>query len=101
MPDRIYTFASWYLKVGQEEAFLQIWRDELAAAFLRSNTSAQGTLIRSLKDPRQFYSFGPWETLEQMQTARSDPHVRNAVNKLIPLCDEVKPGPFRIVLTIP
>ncbi len=101
MRDGFYTLASWHIKEGHEEAFLQVWKEELASAFLSVNPTAQGTLIQSLEDPRQFYSFGPWESLEQMQAARSDPRARAAIGKLMGLCDEAKPGPFRVVLTIP
>jgi heme-degrading monooxygenase HmoA len=101
MPDRFYTLASWYIKEGQEEEFLRTWREQLAPAFLSVNPTAHGTLIQSLEDPRQFYSFGPWDTLEEMQAARSDLRAREAIGKLIALCDSAKPGPFRVVLTIP
>lgn len=101
MEDRFYTLASWHIQEGQAEEFLRVWREELAPAFLNVNPTARGTLIQSLEDPRQFYSFGPWDSLEQMQTARSDPRAREAIGKLIALCDEAKPGPFRVVLTLP
>ncbi|HYN88344.1 MAG TPA: antibiotic biosynthesis monooxygenase [Ardenticatenaceae bacterium] len=101
MSERFYTLASWRVHAGQEEEFLRVWREELSAAFLRANPTARGTLIQSLEDPRQFYSFGPWDSLEQMQVARSDPHVRDAIGKLIALCEEATPGPYRVVLTVP
>ncbi len=76
MRDGFYTLASWHIQEGHEEEFLRIWKDELAPAFLTANPKAQGTLIQGLDDPRQFYSFGPWESLEQMEAARSDVEVR-------------------------
>lgn len=36
-----------------------------------------------------------------MQAARSNPQAREAIGKLIALCDEARPGPFRVVLRIP
>jgi heme-degrading monooxygenase HmoA len=101
MSERFYTLASWHVREGQEEEFLRVWQEELAPAFLSVNPTTHGTLIQSLEDPRQFYSFGPWDSLEQMQAARSDPRAREAIGKLISLCDEAKPGPFRVVLTVP
>jgi heme-degrading monooxygenase HmoA len=96
-----YTLASWQVRQGQEEEFLRVWREELAPAFLGVTPSARGTLIQSLEEPQQFYSFGPWETLEQMEAARSDPRAREAIGKLVSLCEQARPGPFRVVLTIP
>jgi quinol monooxygenase YgiN len=101
MSGQFYTLASWHVREGQTEAFLQIWRDELAAAFRALNPLAQGTLIQSLEDPNQFVSFGPWASLEEMQAARSAPQVREAIGKLMALCDDARPGPYRVVLTIP
>ncbi len=54
MSDGFYTLASWHIKEGHEEAFLRVWREELAPAFLSVNPTAQGTLIQSLEDPCQF-----------------------------------------------
>jgi hypothetical protein len=101
MEDGYYTLASWHIKEGQEGEFLRVWKEELAPAFLSVSSTTKGTLIQSLDDPRQFYSFGPWESLEKMQAARSDPRAREAIGKLISLCDEAKPGPFRVVMSIP
>jgi len=36
-----------------------------------------------------------------MQRARADPEAGAAIRKLVGLCDSAKPGPFRVVLTIP
>ncbi len=101
MGDGFYTLASWYIQEGREEEFLRIWKEELAGAFLKANPKAHGTLIQSLEDPRQFYSFGPWESLEQMEAARRDAQVRVAIGKLLAVCDRATPGPYRVVLTIP
>ena len=54
-----YTLALWRVRDGQEDEFLRVWREELAASFRRVSPRATGTLIQSLEDPRQFYSFGP------------------------------------------
>lgn len=95
-----YTLASWHVRAGQEDEFLRVWRDELAPAMLNVSPAGRGTLIQSLTDPQQYYSFGPWETLELMQVARTNPQVRAVIDRLIALCDEAKPGGFRVVLTI-
>ena len=101
MSGRFYTLASWRIKEGQEQEFLRVWKEELAPALSSFDPTTHGTLIQSLEDPRQFYSFGPWNSLEQMQAARADPGARQAIGKLIALCEEAKPGPFQVVLTVP
>jgi quinol monooxygenase YgiN len=101
MDHTYYTLASWRVRPGHGNEFLRIWRDELATAFLDISAVARGTLIQSLEDPGLFYSFGPWESIEEMQQARTDPRVSEAIDKLESLCREAKPGPFRVVLTMP
>lgn len=96
-----YTLSSWYVREGNIAEFTRIWKEELAVAFRRYSASTVGTLIQNLDDPHQFYSFGPWESQEIMQQARVDPHVKTAIDKLTALCDEAKPGPYRVVLTVP
>lgn len=101
MVNGYYTLASWYIKEGAEAEFLRIWKEELAPAFINFDALANGTLIQSLEDSRLFYSFGPWESLERMQMARADPQVGEAIRKLVSLCEEARPGPFRVVLRMP
>jgi hypothetical protein len=36
-----------------------------------------------------------------MQAARSDARVHEVIDKLRALCDEARPGAFRVALTIP
>ncbi len=101
MAQPYYTLGSWHVLAGKEAEFIRVWEEELAPAFRRVAPTATGTLIQSLEDPWQYYSFGPWESLEAMQQARADPAASAAIAKLIALCDAAKPGPFRVVLTIP
>src|SRR5687768_819612 len=96
-----YTLASWHVRAGQEDEFLRVWRDELAPAMLNVSPATHGTLIQSLTDSQQYYSFGPWESMERMQAARTDPQVRAVIDRLTTLCNEAKPGGFRVVLKIP
>jgi hypothetical protein len=100
MEYQFYTLATWHVAEGQEEEFVRIWREDLGRAFLAANARATGTLIQSLEDPRQYYSFGPWHTLEEIHQVRSDQAVGAAIAKLISLCDHAKPGAFRVVLHV-
>jgi hypothetical protein len=54
-----------------------------------------------VEDPRVFYSFGAWQSLEDIQKMRSDPRTPQMIGKLAALCEEAKPGTFRVVATTP
>jgi hypothetical protein len=95
-----YTLASWYVRQGMEPEFVRIWQTELAPAFLAANSRAQGTLIQSLEDPRQYYSFGPWNSEADMRRAREDVAVGSVIRRLMDVCEHAAPGPYRLILSV-
>jgi heme-degrading monooxygenase HmoA len=99
--DTAYTLALWRVKEGREEEFVEAWKG-LSDYFLAlPNPPGTGTLVRSVEDPRLFYSFGPWRSVEDIQTMRSDPRTPEMIGKLTVLCEGAKPGTFRLVATAP
>ena len=101
-PSEAYTLAMWRVREGEEEEFVEAWKDDLGEFFSSlPNPRGTGTLIRSVDDPQLFYSFGPWRSLEDIQRMRSNPRTPEMIVKLVSLCDEAKPGSFRVVATAP
>ncbi len=101
MDQRVYTLGVWRVKSGNEAAFITAWK-EMGAAFLKlahPPHAGSGTLVQSLTDPTQFYSFGPWESLADIQAMRSDTSAREGIARLRALCVEATPGSFRVVAT--
>jgi len=98
--DTAYTLALWRVKEGKEEEFVEAWKG-LSGYFLDlpNPPAGTGTLVRSMEDPRLFYSFGPWRSIEDIQRMRSDPRTPEVIGKLGALCEEAKPGTFRLVAT--
>jgi hypothetical protein len=47
----------------------------------------------------QFYSFGSWRALDDIEEMRSQPQTRNEIGKLMDLCEKGRPGTFRVVAT--
>jgi hypothetical protein len=96
-----YTLALWRVKEGREEEFVEAWKG-LSEYFLDlPNPPGTGTLVRSVEDPRLFYSFGPWRSIEDIQQMRSDPRTPGVIGKLVDLCEEARPGTFQVVATAP
>lgn len=100
MSEPAYTLARWYVKEGCEAAFVNAWSGDLADFFISLPGSRWGTLLQSAEDPREFYSFGPWKSLEHVRNMRSDPRTEEVFGVLRGLCEEIKPGVFRHVATI-
>ncbi len=59
----------------------------------------KGTLLQSVDDPQQFYSFGPWRTLDDIREMRSQAETQSEIAKVMDLCDEGRPGTYRVVAT--
>ena len=101
MQGKYYTHALWKVKPGKVEEFMQAWQG-LGEAFanLPGKPSTYGTLIQSLSDPTEFYSFGPWDSLEDMQAMRADPSAQAAIRRIAELCNQATPGAYRVVAEI-
>lgn len=99
MPDEVYTLGVWRVKEGEQTEFVEAWK-QLGRHFEDlPNPPGEGTLLQSIDDPQQFYSFGPWRTLEDVQQMRSHPDTPEQINRLMQLCEEGLPGTFRVVAT--
>jgi quinol monooxygenase YgiN len=100
MEEIFYTHALWRVKPGHEEEFIAAWK-ALADAFSHLPTpSRHGTLIQHLTDPTLFYSFGPWDRLEDIEAMRQDPQARQAIQAVMALCTEATPSSYRVVAEI-
>ena len=98
MPATIYTLGVWHIKPEHEADFITAWKT-LGVIFsqLPSPPTGKGTLIQSVTDPTLFYSFGPWQSLEDVQSMRQNPQAQAGINRLLELCTDAVPGSFRLV----
>jgi hypothetical protein len=101
MQEVVYTLGVWRVKPGHQTDFIAAWK-ALGETFSGlSRPPGKGTLIQSLSDPELFYSFGPWNRLEDIQEMRGDPRVQAGIQRLMDLCTEGTPGTFRVVAEAP
>jgi heme-degrading monooxygenase HmoA len=85
------------VKAGQEDAFVAAW-DELAEIFSSlTHPPLWGTLIRHRTDRTLFYSFGPWQSAEDVAAMRASAEAGAAFGRLRELCDELMPGDYEVV----
>jgi hypothetical protein len=99
MSDEVYTLGVWRVKDGKESEFVAAW--QALGAYFRAlpHPPGEGTLLQSIDDPQQFYSFGPWRAIEDIQEMRGQPQTAGEFGKLMRLCDDARPGAFRVVAT--
>ena len=98
MKDAIYALGVWRAKPGKEDALIKAWK-ALANVFVQlpRPPSGKGTLIQSLTDPLLFYSFGPWNSLADVEAMRENPDAQKGIQKIQELCSEAVPGGFQVV----
>jgi heme-degrading monooxygenase HmoA len=99
--DNYYTHALWHVKEGMTDAFVGAWKNfGEALSKMPGSPALQGTLIQSVTDPLVFYSFGPWETLEDIHAIRNDENMKNAMAAIIATCEKAAPGTYRKYLKL-
>lgn len=99
MSDEIYTLGDWKVKEGKEDQFIDAWKGLGRHFGSLPHPPGEGTLVQSLDDPQQFYSFGPWRSLDDIQEMRRHPDTPNEISKLMDLCEEGRPGTYHVVAT--
>ena len=88
MEGRPYTVGQWRPHPGREEDFIAAWL-ELSELFKALDAPpGDGVLLRSLEDPRLFYSVGGWRQLADIKAMRAHPEAQAGLAKLASLCSE-------------
>ena len=73
----------------------------MADRTLEQFPSAQGTLLRHREQEGRFVSFGPWESLEQVEAGRSSSAFVQGLRNMEDLLDAFEPGTFEMVRAAP
>lgn len=97
--NEIYTVGIWIAKPGQEEAFADAWR-AMAEATAAEFAQARGTLLRDTGNPRRFISFGPWDSLETIETWRSSTAFKEGVARMRDLLESFEPGTYEVLAEV-
>lgn len=98
MEPKVFTLGDWKVKKGLETQFISQW-EKLGTIFraLPHPPLGKGTLIQSTTDSLQFYSFGEWKSLDDIQEMRKSFAALDGIQELRDLCNEATPGSFRLV----
>ena len=93
----IYAAGVWQVRPGNEQAFIDAWKQFSAWTALRQKGAAYGTLLQDLHNPSRFISLGSWDDLGGVLAWGRQPEFRKSLARFMELCDEVTPGTFRQV----
>ena len=98
MPE-LYTLGIWTVKAGREAEFVAAWR-AMGEATRAEFSRAHGTLLRDTDIPGRFVSFGPWESLEEVQAWRASAAFQEGVARIRELLDGFEPGTYEVAAEI-
>ena len=83
----VYTSGRWKVTPGHEDDFVKAWKD-LATRTKEDFPESTATLLRDRDDPTLFISFGPWESIEQIEQWRASGTFQTGVGKIRSLLAE-------------
>jgi len=86
----VFTLGIWTVNDGREDDFVHAWRD-LAERTKEDFPDATATLLRDRDQQNRFVSFGPWESLDQIEQWRSSTTFQTGVAKIRELVDDFVP----------
>jgi len=92
-----YTLGTWTAKAGNERTFITEW--QAFARWTARNQPGAGTayLLQDPDHPRQFVSFGPWESPDAIKAWRERPEFKAFASKVRELCDDFQPRSLVVV----
>lgn len=94
-----YTNGVWVVKEGDEEAFVDAWRDFVSWA---STWPGSGTfrLVRDANEPSRFMSFAPWESFEAQAAWKQNPEFPERIGRVKSHTSDFTPSVFELVTTV-
>jgi heme-degrading monooxygenase HmoA len=94
-----YTSGVWTVKAGEEDAFVEAWKD-----FVRWATGFDGSqtfrLVRDTESPSSFLSFAPWDSFETQQAWKQSPEFRERIGKVRWHCEDFQPSTYELVTVV-
>jgi len=88
MTDEVYTLGAWRVKDGKQSEFVAAWQALGRYFNTLPHPPGTGTLLQSA-----------WGAIDDIHEMRSQPETPSEIGKLMELCEEGRPGTFRVVAT--
>lgn len=95
-----YSVGMWTTKSSHSDAFVKIWRDMANHVAQNSKGGIDFTLVQDADQSNVFVSFGRWESSDVFKIWLESPEFESYMNKIKPLCDEVKIRTMKGVFSI-
>lgn len=97
---QLFTHGRWVVKPGREEDFVAAWRDLAEWTVANLEGSSHGWLLHDREQPNQFFSFGPWESLEAIEAWRASAGFQERVALMQELLESFEPHTLDVAAEI-
>lgn len=88
---RIWTHGVWTVNPGNEQAFVDRWRELAEWTMATFDESAGATLLRDAERENVFYSFGSWPDMATVQRWRETDGFTHRIADIRPLLQAFEP----------
>ncbi|HEY3105308.1 MAG TPA: antibiotic biosynthesis monooxygenase family protein [Gaiellaceae bacterium] len=95
----IYTSGVWTVKAGEEDEFVEAWKD-LVALGAEMPGSETFRLLRDLERPNRFLSFAPWESFDAQQAWREHPEFSKRIERARAHCDDFQTTTYELAAEV-
>ena len=95
----VYTLGIWTVRPGAEDDFVAAWRD-MAAGTVTDFPAATAMLLRDRDRPNLFISYGPWQSLAEIESWRGSAVFRDGVARMRPTLENFEPHTMDPVVTV-
>ena len=95
-----YSVGMWTTKSGQSDAFVKNWKDMANYVTQNSKGGIDFTLTQDADQSNMFVSFGRLESSDIFKIWLESPEFESYMNKIKPLCDDVKIRTMKGVFSI-
>ncbi|MDD1673392.1 MAG: antibiotic biosynthesis monooxygenase, partial [Methanomicrobiales archaeon] len=69
----LFSVGNWVVRPGQEKAFIEAWTEFAEWTMEHQKGAVYGQLLQDIVQQGHFVSFGPWETVQDIEAWRSTP----------------------------
>ncbi len=95
-----YSAALWIVKSGQEEAFLERWKEFARWTAEHLDGVVSVVLVQDIANPNIFITLGPWKDMASMTRWRETAAFAEAFRDFRELCDRIEPHTMRSVFSL-
>jgi len=95
-----YSSGVWIAKLGREAEFIAAWQEFATWSLTTIEGGSWAKLLQDRTQSNRFVSFGPWDSLEQIEAWRSHAGFAERVGQIRELIESLEPSTLEAVVEV-